>query len=137
MWNTFKGGLASGQLRRVVEYVEEHLAEPLGLAELAALTVLSTHHFGEAFKKSIGTSPRRYVMERRVQFAHRLLRDNTRPIDNRRDRLCGRVLEPKPSDDEFPAGDRDHAGAVPAIARLTSIWSQLGGGTEWTLNSGN
>ena len=38
--------------------------EPLGLTELAALTGLSSHHFREAFKKSIGTSPHWYAMER-------------------------------------------------------------------------
>ena len=79
--SAYKGGLAPGQLRRVVEYVAAHLTDQLGLAELAALVGLSTSHFGEAFRTSIGTSPHRYVMERRVQHAHKLLRDKARPIE--------------------------------------------------------
>jgi len=79
--NAYKGGLAPGQLRRVVEYVSAHLTDPLGLAELAGVVGLSTHHFGQAFKASIGTPPHRYVMERRVQHARELLRDVHRPIE--------------------------------------------------------
>jgi AraC family transcriptional regulator len=79
--SAYRGGLAPGQLRRVVEYVSAHLTDSLGLAELAALVGLSTSHFGEAFKTSVGTSPHRYVMERRVEHAHQLLRDKARPIE--------------------------------------------------------
>jgi AraC family transcriptional regulator len=56
------------------------LAEELGIIELAAIADLSPHHFGEAFKTSTGTSPHRFVIERRIQHALHLLHDKDRSI---------------------------------------------------------
>lgn len=67
------GGLTPTQLRRVVDYIEAHLTENLGLAELAAVVGLSAHHFGAAFKAVTGVPPHRFVVERRVQRARTLL----------------------------------------------------------------
>jgi AraC family transcriptional regulator len=75
-----RGGLAPRQIRRVLEYIEAHLTEELGLVELAAIVELSPHYFGEAFRISTGRSPHRYVMERRVECARGLLWDADRPI---------------------------------------------------------
>ena len=68
------GGLAPAQVRRVTEYVAAHLAENVGLAELAGVAGLSPHHFGGAFKTATGMSPHQYVIERRVERAQELLR---------------------------------------------------------------
>jgi AraC family transcriptional regulator len=75
-----KGGLTPRQMQRVIDYINAHLTDELGLVELAAIAGLSPHHFGEAFKTSVGTSPHRYVIERRVQYALELLREKDRSI---------------------------------------------------------
>jgi AraC family transcriptional regulator len=75
-----KGGLTPRQMQRVIDYINAHLSDELGLVELAAIAGLSPHHFGEAFKTSMGTSPHRYVIERRVQHALELLREKDRSI---------------------------------------------------------
>jgi AraC family transcriptional regulator len=75
-----KGGLAPRQIRRVLDYIEAHLTDELGLVELAAIVELSPNYFGEAFRISTGRSPHRYVMERRIEWARDLLRDEDRPI---------------------------------------------------------
>ncbi len=75
-----KGGLAPLQMRRVLDFIDAHLAEDLGIIELAAIAGLSPHHFGEAFKTSVGTSPHRFVIERRIRHAQHLLRDKDRSI---------------------------------------------------------
>lgn len=67
------GGLGALRLRRVVDYIEAHLADEISLRDLAAQAGLSTHHFGEAFKASTGTSPHRYLVERRIRRAKELL----------------------------------------------------------------
>jgi AraC-like DNA-binding protein len=41
---------------------------------------MSSHHFGEAFRVSTGTSPHRYVMRERVRAARQLLCDSERSI---------------------------------------------------------
>ena len=75
-----KGGLPPAQLRRVVDYINAHLSDDLGLIELAAVTGLGPHHFGDAFKAAMGTLPHRYVIERRVDRARELLHDRERTI---------------------------------------------------------
>jgi AraC family transcriptional regulator len=74
------GGLGALRLRRVVDYIEAHLAEDIGLRDLAALAGLSAHHFGEAFKASTGTSPHRYLIERRILRAKERLLGADRSI---------------------------------------------------------
>jgi AraC family transcriptional regulator len=68
-----KGGLTASQLRRVVDYVEACVGDDIGLADLASLTRLCTHHFGQAFKTSMGVSPHRYLVGRRLHRAKELL----------------------------------------------------------------
>jgi AraC family transcriptional regulator len=76
-----RGGLAGWRLRRVLDYIEEHLAEDMPLSELARLAGLSDHHFNAAFRQAIGTPPHRYVVGRRIGWAKELFqRDPTLSI---------------------------------------------------------
>jgi AraC family transcriptional regulator len=75
-----RGGLAPMQLRRVVDFIESHLGDEVALTDLAGLAGLSTHHFGEAFKASMGRPPYRYLIERRVERARELLSAGKLPI---------------------------------------------------------
>ena len=68
-----RGGLPMWQQKRVVEFIEEHLAEDVSLAELAGLVDLSLYHFARAFKQSFGAPPHRYHMARRMDHARGLL----------------------------------------------------------------
>jgi AraC family transcriptional regulator len=75
-----RGGLAPRQVRRVFDYIDAHLTDELGLVELAAIAGLSPHHFVEVFKISVGKPPHQFIMERRVQRAQEMLRDDDRSI---------------------------------------------------------
>ena len=68
-----RGGLAGWQQRIVTAYIEDHLADPISLADLAELVGLSTYHFCRAFKQSFGTPPLRYHASRRIDRAKALL----------------------------------------------------------------
>jgi AraC family transcriptional regulator len=68
-----KGGLAAWQRRIVTAYIEEHLAEQISLATLAALVDLSPYYFCRAFKQSLGMPPHRYHNSRRIERAKILL----------------------------------------------------------------
>jgi AraC-like DNA-binding protein len=68
-----RGGLSASVLRRAVERVESHFAEPLSLEVLAADARLSKFHFLRAFKQSLGVSPYQYVLQQRVKKAEELL----------------------------------------------------------------
>jgi AraC family transcriptional regulator len=68
-----RGGLPAWQQRRVIEFIEEHLAEEISLAALAELVDLSLYHFARAFTQSFGVPPHRYHMARRIDRARGLL----------------------------------------------------------------
>ena len=68
-----RGGLPAWQQKRVIEFVEEHLAEEISLAALAELVGLSLYHFARAFTQSFGVPPHRYHMARRIDRARSLL----------------------------------------------------------------
>jgi AraC family transcriptional regulator len=68
-----RGGLAGWQQRIVTAYIEDHLADPISLANLAELVGLSTYHFCRAFKQSFGIPPHRYHTSRRIDRAKALL----------------------------------------------------------------
>jgi AraC-like DNA-binding protein len=67
------GGLTPCALRRVREYIEEHLVENIELETLAEIAGLSKWHFARAFKQSVGTPPHCYLIQRRLERAKGLL----------------------------------------------------------------
>lgn len=75
-----RGGIAPARLRRVLDYMETHMAENVSLSDLAAIAGTSLHHFAHAFKQSAGVSPHRFLIERRIARARLLLADPTLPI---------------------------------------------------------
>ena len=75
----FRGGLSPRALQRVREHVER-LEGTISLHELAATAGLSASHFARAFKQSEGTSPHRYVVNRRLQQALQLLARTELPL---------------------------------------------------------
>lgn len=68
-----RGGLAGWQLRRATGHIEEGLAGPIRLQELAMLVGLSTSQFGRAFRQSTGQSPHRWHLNARIRRAQALM----------------------------------------------------------------
>ena len=67
--------LAPAKLQRILDFIEAHLADDVSLDDLAAVACLSPFHFGRIFKASVGVSPLRYVVDRRIAKACTLLAD--------------------------------------------------------------
>ena len=63
------------QLRRVTDYVIDHLPDAVRLKELAAITGLSQSQFGRAFKASTGLSPHQWQLNARITKA-KAMRNN-------------------------------------------------------------
>jgi AraC family transcriptional regulator len=110
----FQGGLPTARLRRVEEFLMAHLADDIGLEDLAAIADLSAKHFARAFRQSTGMPPHRWLIERRIDRAKALLME---------DRLnlaeialtCGFADQ-----SHFTAAFRKSVGATPAIFRRES-----------------
>ncbi|MHA6494136.1 helix-turn-helix domain-containing protein [Pseudomonas borbori] len=74
------GGLAPGQRKRLRDFIEAHLAEPLSLGQLAGLCALSEYHFARMFSLSFGVPPHRYLLARRLERARHLLQRSPLPF---------------------------------------------------------
>jgi AraC family transcriptional regulator len=73
-------GLTDRQLSRVRALMAERLAEPLPLADLAAVAGLSVSQFTRRFRAATGLAPHRFLVRLRVDAACRLLRSGSLPI---------------------------------------------------------
>lgn len=67
-----RGALAR-RIHLVRDYIEENLARPLKLAELAAVAGVSVRQLGDIFAMETGWPPHRYVLHRRVERAKQLM----------------------------------------------------------------
>ena len=74
------GGLAPTQRRRLREFIDAHLTEPLSLGQLAALCALSEYHFARMFQLSFGLPPHRYVLAQRLRRGQQLLQHGHLPL---------------------------------------------------------
>lgn len=72
--------LGARTLASVISYIEDHLAGPIGLAELASIAQVSRFHFTRLFKRSTGLTPMTYLERSRIHQAQELLRDAELPL---------------------------------------------------------
>ncbi len=68
------------RIRRVIDYIETHMSDPICVADLAAVAFLSVTQFSRGFKAALGVTPARYVLERRCARAERLLIHSNLPL---------------------------------------------------------
>ena len=74
------GGLAPWQIRRTEQILGERLNETVTVAHFAGECRLSVAHFARAFKRTTGQTPHRWLLERRVEHAKRLLVTSALPL---------------------------------------------------------
>jgi AraC family transcriptional regulator len=72
--------LPAFKLRRVTDWMAEHLAEEFNLARLAGQVGMSEFHFNRLFKRATGVPPSRYQIRLRMDAARRLLRETERSV---------------------------------------------------------
>jgi AraC-like DNA-binding protein len=65
--------LPKWRLKRAFDFIEEHLAEPITLAEIAAYAGLSRMYFAAQFRAATGLRPHEYLLRRRIERAQDLL----------------------------------------------------------------
>ncbi|WP_347238271.1 helix-turn-helix domain-containing protein [Pseudomonas sp. Sample_16] len=72
--------LQAYKLRRVIDAMNEHLADDFSLAQLARIADLSEYHFSRMFKRATGLSPSQYFIRLRMSRARHLLLETERSI---------------------------------------------------------
>jgi AraC family transcriptional regulator len=78
--NSARGGLAPHKLQKVLAYIDEKLAQPVGVRELASQVHMSPFHFARRFKQAVGTPPHAYITQVRIERAKKLLSGTNIPL---------------------------------------------------------
>ncbi len=73
-------GLAGWQVRRVQDFIQAHIAEPLSLQVLANVLNLSRMHFAGQFLRATGLRPHEYLLQERIRKAQQLLMSSSTPL---------------------------------------------------------
>ena len=76
------------ELLAVLQYIDEHVAEPMSNAQLAEIALSSESRFIRRFREATGRTPARYVQDRRIERASELLVSTEHSIDQVAE-LCG------------------------------------------------
>lgn len=72
--------MAPVRLKRVLDFVDENLAGPISLTDMAAVAELSPYHFGRVFKHATGKSPYQHLIYCRIVRSQILLAGTERSI---------------------------------------------------------
>ncbi len=72
--------LDNTRLRRVLDYIDQHLEQEISVAGLAGQANLSAFHFARMFTAAVGVAPYRYVSRRRLEHAMAMLADDKLPL---------------------------------------------------------
>lgn len=99
------------KLKRITDWMAEHLTEEFSLARLAGQAGLSEFHFNRLFKKATGLPPSQYFIILRLDAAKRLLRESDMSVID----LANEVGYSNPS--HFAQLFRKHAGLSPSDYR--------------------
>ena len=68
------------KLRRVTDWIAEHMAEEFSLARLAEQAGMSEFHFNRLFRRATGVPPSQYQIKLRMDAARRLLRETKKNV---------------------------------------------------------
>jgi AraC family transcriptional regulator len=77
-----RGRLLAWQARKVRQYIDEHIASRMLVADLCLLIQRSEAHFSRAFKLTFGEPPHAFVIRRRVELAAQYMLETDRSLSD-------------------------------------------------------
>jgi len=66
-------GLSDHVMHRVFRHIQDNIAGPLTLEQLASVACISRYHFARTFRARTGSSPMQYVQALRIEMAKHML----------------------------------------------------------------
>jgi len=109
--NLSRGGLTPFQMNRATALLDANLDGKLTLADFARECALSSSYFAKAFKVTVGTSPFKWIANRRIEKATSLLRTSSLSLTEIAS-SCGFSDQA-----HFTRAFRDAKGVTPAVWR--------------------
>ncbi|ANB72162.1 hypothetical protein AYM40_07125 [Paraburkholderia phytofirmans OLGA172] len=106
------GALPCFKLKQASDYIDEHISEPISFRDVAAALHISPFHFSRMFKLATGSTPQRYITERRVDAARVRLAEDNASI------ACIAYELGFQSQSHFTAVFRQHVGVTPKEYRV-------------------
>lgn len=95
------------RLKRVKEFVESHLGDEIRLDDLAGAAGLSRRHFARSFQQQTGETPHRWLVQRRLETARKLLETTDNSLCDIAS-MCGFA-----SQSHFTTALKQHTGMTP------------------------
>jgi AraC-like DNA-binding protein len=68
------------RLKRAIDYLENHLAEPIRLADVARAAGVTSSYFAAQFRATTGLRPHEYLLRRRVERGREMLASSDIPV---------------------------------------------------------
>lgn len=68
-----RGALSPFQTRRAIDFLTRHLAQDVSLEDVASECRVSVSHFIRAFRRTTGTTPHQWLLQRKLERAMQLL----------------------------------------------------------------
>ncbi|CDX29436.1 Transcriptional regulator, AraC family [Mesorhizobium sp. ORS 3359] len=106
-----KGGLGPRTAHALQDFLKANLTQKISVDTLADLANLSPRHFTQAFSRTFGRSPHRYLLDLRLDHAARLLAKGQLPIAD------VAYLSGFSSQSHLTAAMRKHRGTTPTRLR--------------------
>jgi AraC family transcriptional regulator len=72
--------LDRARMRRVLDYIDQNLEEEITVSDLARMAHLSVFHFARTFANTMGMPPQRYVSQRRLESAKKMIHTGRLPL---------------------------------------------------------
>jgi len=140
------GGLAPWQVKRVTDYIDDHLSDYIPVKDLGEVARRSTSHFCRAFKRTMGETPYNFITRRRLAAAERMMLTGDAPLSEiaiscgfaDQSHFCNKFREAtgkspavwrrerREETEHAPAAEMVSKGLItPQIRRNTSVISQL------------
>jgi AraC-like DNA-binding protein len=73
--------VSAQRLQQAIDFMMDHLADDINLAQIAQAAFMSKYHFARAFSSAFGVSPARWLTNARLNYASLLLK-NTRSVQS-------------------------------------------------------
>jgi AraC family transcriptional regulator len=72
--------LDHARMRRVLDYIDQNLEDEFTIGDLARIAHLSAFHFARMFANTMGKPPQRYVSQRRLESAKKMIGTGRLPL---------------------------------------------------------